>query len=655
MIPRPFRFVFAAPDWRLAMAAMILCLAITPCHAVNPLFLGTYDGQKDRPLAKTKFGDVKEKDFLLYLTMRDDAAPDIVERYLTEPGLSRREELRERLHTGLEDFAIMMAAPRLKLNDQYPRSADRQGAEMFIYPIYDLLWADYARQKEIELTDGDLRKFYNDHPDYFIRKGGVTVRVIFKRLPANVSADEFNQAQKTLAGLLERARKGEDFGPLAAANSDAPSAKNGGLLPMIPDGVMFQEFDEIVGDLEEGQISEPFRGPSGMYLVKLEKHALDSYPEFVDVKEDARRRLIPNVLRYNQVYALEKIMYTRHNAWRRQAWHSRNDQDWLLKVGDFQLTNADFLRVFPQVIMDNGLTDEKLLEQKTGAIFMGELMRNECLKRGLLDDSRLARAREFAPSMLAVSRLMLEKQRKYAHPSDETLQRFFGAHPELFQPMARYDLAKVIVKVKNPDKMPAPDRFEAVRQAKDQLKDLLVEQLIVMKELDKTLSKTKQGAEPSSSALQAMRDAYTETLKLLDPEVYESQVTRMSGYYDKNHLPADLPVEGLDALKSNTFIGPMNLDEQAVFWVCEKMEEKRTPAFGEISDLVLREYYRVNASAARQEVLNEVMPLADATWLYDRLPYTPERQPVKSAFSHPVETKKSRGSKPGSTGKKGLY
>ena len=81
-----------------------------------------------------------------------------------------------------------------------------------------------------------------------------------------------------LEALRERIANGDDFGNLARANSeDKVSAANGGELGWIGPGTGTPQFEEAMGRLAPGQISQPFQTPFGWHIVQvLERRDVDS-------------------------------------------------------------------------------------------------------------------------------------------------------------------------------------------------------------------------------------------------------------------------------------------------------------------------------------------------------------------------------------------
>ena len=98
-------------------------------------------------------------------------------------------------------------------------------------------------------------------------------------------------ARQQLDDALERIDEGEDFGELAKLLSDGPTAPVGGDLGWSDPGSFVPEFEEVMNDLEVGEISEPFRSPFGWHIVEvLDRRVYDNTEDLKRRNCDARIR-----------------------------------------------------------------------------------------------------------------------------------------------------------------------------------------------------------------------------------------------------------------------------------------------------------------------------------------------------------------------------
>lgn len=68
--------------------------------------------------------------------------------------------------------------------------------------------------------------------------------------------------------VMEKIKKGEDFGKLAAEYSIDGSRRRGGDLGFFGRGMMVKPFEQAAFALEKGQISEPVKTQFGYHIIK---------------------------------------------------------------------------------------------------------------------------------------------------------------------------------------------------------------------------------------------------------------------------------------------------------------------------------------------------------------------------------------------------
>lgn len=97
------------------------------------------------------------------------------------------------------------------------------------------------------------------------------VRHILLRTTPGAADGNFDlDSQARLKKLKERIEGGESFGDLARANSDdTASAVKGGELGWVGPGETVPDFERAVGELEPGQVTEPFRTEYGWHIAQL--------------------------------------------------------------------------------------------------------------------------------------------------------------------------------------------------------------------------------------------------------------------------------------------------------------------------------------------------------------------------------------------------
>ncbi|WP_319557517.1 SurA N-terminal domain-containing protein [Thiomicrorhabdus sp.] len=138
----------------------------------------------------------------------------------------------------------------------------------------------------VEVNDDILKGFYQDNQSLFTLPEKRHAKHILIRVDAETDEGEA-KAQKTLAEVEDKLKKGESFEELAKIYSQDPgSASSGGDLGEFEQGMMVPAFDQAVFSMKVGEISQPVKTEFGYHLIKLVSIEPKKLPPFADVKEE---------------------------------------------------------------------------------------------------------------------------------------------------------------------------------------------------------------------------------------------------------------------------------------------------------------------------------------------------------------------------------
>lgn len=120
-----------------------------------------------------------------------------------------------------------------------------------------------------------------------------------------ITSDE--QAQQRLSLLRDRLLAGESFQELARRHSDDATAPQGGDLGWVSPGETVPAFEQVMNNLQPGEISEPFRSPFGWHIIEvLERRNQDMGEEYKRMQARQilfQRRIEPAVDQWlNELY-----------------------------------------------------------------------------------------------------------------------------------------------------------------------------------------------------------------------------------------------------------------------------------------------------------------------------------------------------------------
>jgi len=136
-----------------------------------------------------------------------------------------------------------------------------------------------------EPTEDQLLAYYDSNPESFTEPGQRRVSLILIKVDPSSTQEVREAAQAEAQGLVDRLNQGEDFAMLAEAFSMDPSAENGGDMGWMHEGLLNQQAETALAELEVGAVSAPVRVLEGYAILRLDeirnaqKHSLENVHE----------------------------------------------------------------------------------------------------------------------------------------------------------------------------------------------------------------------------------------------------------------------------------------------------------------------------------------------------------------------------------------
>ena len=146
---------------------------------------------------------------------------------------------------------------------------------------------------KIQFKDEEIRAYYDAHKDEFQREERVFLREI--TVSTQGKQDDpvaLAAAQKKAKDLVDRARRGERFNELAQANSDSPTAKDGGALDPYKKGDLAPAIEAAVWDKERGTVTDPINIGNALLILRVEEHYKAGLAGFEEVESDIQNRIL---------------------------------------------------------------------------------------------------------------------------------------------------------------------------------------------------------------------------------------------------------------------------------------------------------------------------------------------------------------------------
>ncbi|MBV8867618.1 MAG: peptidylprolyl isomerase, partial [Acidobacteriaceae bacterium] len=144
--------------------------------------------------------------------------------------------------------------------------------------------------RKINITDQEVEAYYKAHQSEFIREEKVFLSEILISTQGKDAAG-VAAAEKKAKQIAAEAARGERFTDLARDNSDAATAKDGGVLGSYKKGEMSAEIEAAVWNKPKGYITQPIKLPTGFDIFRVDDHSKAGLASLADVKPEIENQL----------------------------------------------------------------------------------------------------------------------------------------------------------------------------------------------------------------------------------------------------------------------------------------------------------------------------------------------------------------------------
>ena len=152
------------------------------------------------------------------------------------------------------------------------------------------------REMKINVSDEEVKKFYDDNPGKFeqpesVRASHILLSTLDPDTKKELPEDQKTAKHKKAEDLLKRARGGEDFAKLAKEYSEDPGSKDKGGEYQFARGQMVPEFENAAFALKPNEISDVVTTQYGYHIIKLSEKIPAKKVELAKVAPDVKEFL----------------------------------------------------------------------------------------------------------------------------------------------------------------------------------------------------------------------------------------------------------------------------------------------------------------------------------------------------------------------------
>lgn len=147
-------------------------------------------------------------------------------------------------------------------------------------------WMDAQVKGKVDVTDAEAEAFYKENPDQFKQPEQVRASHILVKVEEGANDQAVKEKRDAASKILDRVKKGEEFGKLAAELSEDPGSKErNGDLDFFVREQMVPQFSDAAFKLKKGEVSpELVRSDFGFHIIKVTDRKDASDVTFADAK-----------------------------------------------------------------------------------------------------------------------------------------------------------------------------------------------------------------------------------------------------------------------------------------------------------------------------------------------------------------------------------
>lgn len=141
----------------------------------------------------------------------------------------------------------------------------------------------------IQISKEEVKKFYDEHQKELdrpeqVRLSEILISTEAKEGDNRTDQERFDQAKAKADEVLQKIKSGAKFEDVAKADSNGPSAQQGGDLGFFKRGMLSKDLEDRTFAMKQGDITDPVATKQGFVILKLTEHQQPGVPPIKDVE-----------------------------------------------------------------------------------------------------------------------------------------------------------------------------------------------------------------------------------------------------------------------------------------------------------------------------------------------------------------------------------
>lgn len=170
------------------------------------------------------------------------------------------------------------------------KAAEQEGVsyEDFKEKIKDQIVRQLVIGREVgsrlQPTQEEEHKFYDQHRSELSQPEAIRLSELMISTEKTTGDDQIAAAKAKADDLLGQIKRGASFENLAKANSNGPSAAQGGDLGYFKRGTLAKQLEDTTFAMKAGEVSDVIRTKQGFVILKVTEHMSGGIPSFKEIE-----------------------------------------------------------------------------------------------------------------------------------------------------------------------------------------------------------------------------------------------------------------------------------------------------------------------------------------------------------------------------------
>jgi peptidyl-prolyl cis-trans isomerase SurA len=195
------------------------------------------------------------------------------------------EEIKQRNNLTQEEFERALAKEGLSI-DALKKQIEKR--------LQNTKLINFSLKMDVKMDEKKLREFYEKNIDRYQRTEQYRPAHIFFAIPKDATPAEIQEIKKKCQAVLEKIRRGEDFGEMALLYSEDTSSKDKGDLGFFRKGELLAVLEKEASRLKVGEVSGIVRSEFGFHIIKLLDRKGGGVIPFEEVVEKVKKDFMEN-------------------------------------------------------------------------------------------------------------------------------------------------------------------------------------------------------------------------------------------------------------------------------------------------------------------------------------------------------------------------